>query len=453
MKRCPTCKMDFADAAKFCKLCGGAVIESVSAPLVAPARCPSCNTEALPDSKFCERCAFDFQQTPAVTVSPVVQPTIAAAPSGERTMQIETPAIINVPSVNTPASGVHSLDASCRICGATVKAGLRFCETCGAAVNVFDEAYSPVKRNLMPVLGAVAALLLVGLIVVVGVAVYRNASGDGGADSTRATAAPEISLEQRLEDAIARNNIISPPGANAREFYQQFRESGAPPSVLARFERRLMPLLTTRPQQMLDALATVPGPRDASPEEWEEAHRMLAWASEMRPDDRALAARAGYCAGRAAYLRDMTDQALESWRRAMEQDESWALPANGIGLIYNERREYATARQYLQTAINRDPSWAVPYNNYGTSYYYERNYDEAERYYRQAVERAPEWPRPHAWLGEIAMQREDYYNAVRELETALSLNETNPEARNFDPARIRVRLETARQRLAQPTYP
>jgi tetratricopeptide (TPR) repeat protein len=250
------------------------------------------------------------------------------------------------------------------------------------------------------------------------------------------------SAERKLEEAIENGNLLSPPGDNAYELYNQLKRDGASPHTLAGFNEKLLPLLTSRPQKVLYDFAT-PGSKEPTIAVWEDMSKRLSWASTIKPDDGRLAASASYCAGRIAYLNNRKDDALQLWNRAGDQDPSWAMPLNGVGLIYNERKDYSTARQYLYEAVRREPNWALPYNNLGTSFYYEKDYSQAELYYQKAVERAPRWARPHAWLGDIAMRQNYYDRAVEEFQLVLEFAQT--EATTLDLGQIRQRLEQARQ--------
>lgn len=281
------------------------------------------------------------------------------------------------------------------------------------------------KRLWMIIAGSVALVLLIGI------AVYML-SGN--------------SIENNLDEAITKNNVLTPPGANAYELYHQLKLEGASPSTLKKYDDKLLPMLTSRPQQLLTGFTNV-GSKEPTSAEWEEAAKLLAWANEMKPSDSSLAAKAAYCTGRVAYLANRKDDALESWKRASDLDRSWALPTNGVGLIYNERKDYSTARGYLLEATRRNPGWAVPYNNLGTSYFYEKDYDQAEYYYNQAVERDSLWARPHSWLGTIAMQKQDYSRAVQEFQRVLDSAATGTE--NIDTGRINQQLERARQLSGQ----
>ncbi len=254
-------------------------------------------------------------------------------------------------------------------------------------------------------------------------------------------------LAQKVERAIVRGDLLRPVGESAYDYYQQLRQSGMNDDVKARLSEKLLSAIS-RHSQMIADLA-VPGKPDATLGEWQDAQKLMNWASELRPNDSALAARANYASGRVAYLSDLKDDAIVYWKRAAERDATWAMPLNSVGLIHTERKNYPTARLFFLEAIRREPQLALPYNNLGTSYLLENNYSQAESYYRQAIELSPQWPRPHAWLGEIAMRRKDFDWAVREFEAALDLDPAGTSG--IDLNKIRQQLDQAR-RLAQEAY-
>jgi tetratricopeptide (TPR) repeat protein len=245
----------------------------------------------------------------------------------------------------------------------------------------------------------------------------------------------------KLEEAITKNNLLSPPGANAYELYHQLKTEGASREKLAQFESKILPLVTLRPEAMLHDLTT-PGGEEPRVEEWADAAKLLEWANEMRGNDQSLAARAAYCQGRVAYLNNRRSEALDIWQRAHDMDKSWAVPANSLGLMYNENKDYSTARTYLFQAIERASGWTIPYNNIGTSYYYENNFDQAAYYYEKAIEYDSKWARPHAWLGSIAMKQGDCNRAASEFEQVLSSNATGTE--KMDLGKIQQALDKAR---------
>lgn len=384
MKRCPNCDADLPDGYKFCDSCGAAFGQAAQLAEASPLVCQYCGTPYVEGTGFCKSCGK------------------SASPS------------------ELNQSGVPIAD-----CGSSVQPR---CEVPSEAARIIfpQESLRMWRRKGL----VVAALTLVGLL------------AGGGFVYWLSTGSPE----SKLNEAIAKGNLVKPTGESAYDFYQQLKRQGAGPYKLVQFNERLVPLLTTRPQQMLAGIAD-PAFKDPPPAEWEEAYKLMMWATDIRPNDGSLAARATYCAGRAAYLDGRKDEALNLWKGASERDRSWGMPANGIGLIYNERKDYAEACRFLYEAIRREPSWALPYNNLGSSFFYQKDYDQAQNYYLQAVQRAPQWPRPHAWLGDIAMIRKDYKRAVQEYETVLRLAQSGTS--NIDLNKIEQQLDRARQMSVQ----
>lgn len=250
-------------------------------------------------------------------------------------------------------------------------------------------------------------------------------------------------IERKLDDAIARGNLVKPVGASAYDYYHELKQRGVNPTVLAHYDDRLVPILSSAPKKMLDDFI-VPTNKEPELPEWQEAVKPMAWASEMKPNDNSLAARAKYIEGRAAFLTGQKDQALDTWKRASDLDKLWAVPPNSVAVIIIERKDYQTARAYLLDAIHRDDKWAVPYNNVGTTYFFEKNDAKAESYYRQAVQRAPNWPRPHAWLGDLAMRRQSYDQAAEEYQKVLDL--APPGTTTINLSDIKKRLDGAKKK-------
>ena len=361
----------------------------------------------------------------------------------------------------------NSPDQFCAKCGTKNAPGHTYCKRCGSplqptevahdtreiasdSVNIADggflkqdseTVYSPpipvtASSPSYPwksIAGVVGGLSAFGLILTV---ILWSAAGGN-------------SLEKKLDKAILAGNMFTPATENAHDLYLQLKNSGASEQKLRPYRERILPLLTTRPYQMIDEFM-VPGSDEVALSEWQEAARSLSWASELNPDDNRLRARSLYAEGRIAYLSKDENKAISIWSRAAEADHSWPLPINGIGLIYTGRRNYETARQYYQTAIQRDPNWAYPYNNMGTAYYMQKNYYEAKGFYQKAVQLAPRWARPHSWLGDIAMKERDYHTAISEFTLALDSNATG--TKNMDLEKIRRQLALAQQQAASSSF-
>jgi|GEM_PF-2313335 len=368
-----------------------------------------------------------------------------------------------------PAPQIH-VDAqpriTCSFCGTEGSAGHAFCKRCGTRLRAetsstrtsdatlppapaspyAHDATPPLQQpafqasevtsqnsGLQPktILAAVGGIAGLGILITIIAVVAGN-------NKTRA-------LEQRLDSAIARGQLLTPTTDNAHDLYNQLKDSGASQESLRSYREKLTPLLTNPFYQMMNSFV-VPGAEEPPLTDWQTAFNSLRWASELKPEDQGLLARAAYCEGRLAFLTKNEDRAIEVWTRAANADKSWALPVNGIGLIYTARKKYSTARTYYLDAVQRDPNWAPPYNNIGTSYYMEKNYSEAKGYYQKAAQLAPQWVRPHSWLGDIAMREEDYATAVKEFSLVFDPNATG--TKNMDFGKIQKQLDLARQRSA-----
>jgi Flp pilus assembly protein TadD len=250
-------------------------------------------------------------------------------------------------------------------------------------------------------------------------------------------------IEKKLDAAITRGELFKPEGESAYDLYHQLKKNGVDDKTLTPFENRLLPQLTTQPLKLISDFAV---PTNAEPvlSDWQTSLKLIQWAVEMRPDDNPLNAREKYIEGRIAFISNQKDQALDLWKKASDLDRTWAIPPNGIGVIYNEKKSFETARKYLFEAIRREASWAVPYNSIGTSYFFEKKYDDAWTYYMKAVERSPNWARPHAWLGDVAMRREDFVTAADEYQKALDLAQSGNTSLDLND--IKRRLDQAKKK-------
>lgn len=371
--------------------------------------CPNCGTAGNSTEQFCGRCGMAFGASGASDSTSVNSTVDLSAPENALSAGSAPP--------ETFGGGVENVAAS--------------------SIDPTSWTTSPAPARIPSPLSTAVKVLLTGiglvLLLVVVIAVSLNTVGSN-------------SVEKQLDNAITRGNLFAPPAQNAHDLYNQLKANGANEDTLRKYRDRLVPLLTNTPYQLIANLPTIGG-EEPTADRWDEAARNLDWAVELKPGDKKLAARAAYCQGRAAFVQKQTENALESWNRATTLDGSWALPVNGMGLIYQGRKDYRTSRSYFLRATNLDPNWAHPYENLGNNYFYEKDYSTAREYYQKALERAPDWAKPHWHLGQVAMQFNDYATAVSEFEAALS-----PSARGLkgnEAQLIQRELDRAQQKLSQ----
>lgn len=153
-------------------------------------------------------------------------------------------------------------------------------------------------------------------------------------------------IEKKLDGAITRSDLLKPEGESAYDFYHQLKKNGADTKTLAPFEDKLVPQLTKEPLKLISDFAV---PTNAEPvlSNWQNSLKAMQWAIEMRPNDNSLNAREKYIEGRIAFMSNQKDQALDLWKKASDLDGTWAMPPNGVGVIYNEKKSFETARQTL----------------------------------------------------------------------------------------------------------
>ncbi len=107
--KCPACKTENKDGAKFCAKCGGSL--SVTAtPAETSRACPGCGHACRTDAKFCPKCGRNFAATAA------------------------------------PAASTFAATEPCPHCAAPVKEGAKFCGKCGKAI-VRDQAASAAQAG------------------------------------------------------------------------------------------------------------------------------------------------------------------------------------------------------------------------------------------------------------------------------------------------------------------
>lgn len=419
MKTCPQCNSQFPDDYAFCMDDGTSLIESEQETIVqnripfagqtsslAPEMifvCPSCGLANRADSKFCKKCGTNFPPNFTNPPQPAqVQPFM-------------------FPSVQNPPQPQNSSEAQV------------FQPPQFTPPNTSGQTAAPYRaksnKNSFLIIGALLGAVIIG-------------AGLWFANQPNP-------LEAKLDKAITNNKLFEPAGDNAFEHYQNLKKEGVDEKVLKKFDDRIFPLLTTKPDEIIKTVVEI-GVTEKDLNEWQTALKMLEWAKEIRPAETQIAAKAAYCKGRVNYINDNKSAAIEEWKKAADLDKKWAVPVNGIGLIYNEQKNYEEAKKWLRQAIERDANWAIPYNNLGTAHYHRQQYDEAAKFYRKAVELAPRWARPHAWLGSIGEDTYDYQLCISEFEIVLSPDVVGASELKLD--KIRASKKKCEEALAMQNY-
>lgn len=85
-KKCTACNAENDDKAKFCRVCGAALVAttpSIAPPENAQKVCPSCQTHNKLGAKFCLGCGYKFADASAPVSSPLARPQPSGSPPAE----------------------------------------------------------------------------------------------------------------------------------------------------------------------------------------------------------------------------------------------------------------------------------------------------------------------------------------------------------------------------------
>jgi len=100
-----------------------------------------------------------------------------------------------------------------------------------------------------------------------------------------------------------------------------------------------------------------------------------------------------------AELRGDTEQAIEAYQKALENDDCNASVFHRLALLHDKSGDCATACELYQQALARAPDQAEVHCDLGYSYYIQGLWSEAEESLRRACELQPDLARAHNNLG------------------------------------------------------
>lgn len=222
------------------------VITTVAPPAIANnvVTCPNCRTEVNARYKFCNRCKHSLvgvrDATTAVGVSP------PSVPESKKTTLLADDVYQETPSLD--AARESSTDSF-------IKQPLAF----------INQLRTQKSNSTFFLAGGIGLTLLV---------VIALLASSGGSGSNSVTSTFGASTESKLQDAIARGNLIAPQGTSASDYYGQLKSEGASSATLSKYSEQVIPLLTATPYEMLNKFALV-GSDEPLQSEWDEAARNL----------------------------------------------------------------------------------------------------------------------------------------------------------------------------------
>ena len=161
---------------------------------------------------------------------------------------------------------------------------------------------------------------------------------------------------------------------------------------------------------------------------------------------------------RGAMLEKMKNfEGAEAEFRGIIKDE----PANAGALNYlgymladrNQRLE--EAQQLIIKALEIDPGNGAYLDSLGCVYYHQNHLEAAEEQLRNALDKMKDDPTVHDHLGDVLVKQGKVKEAIVQWQASLKSYEANQASQDVDPgdmAKVQVKLEDARVRVAQQTH-
>lgn len=157
-------------------------------------------------------------------------------------------------------------------------------------------------------------------------------------------------------------------------------------------------------------------------EQYDEALTLLNKANALWPNQAKIYFEMGY----ANEQLDNYEQAAEQFKKAISLYEDYPLAYKELGNVYFFQKEFKKALDFYQSYADKEP------NIKSATYYYRRGYcendldkiDDAITSLEKAIELDPEYTKAYTELGYAYYTKENYSQALTELNTGLGIEKT-----------------------------
>ncbi len=242
-----------------------------------------------------------------------------------------------------------------------------------------------------------------------------NVNNSGEAETVR-TFAKGLSFVILLasEDVAGIYNILY------RYLFDRRRDLGIPTSLLIDDEGSIVKIYQgpLDPEHVLADLDSVP--RNAE----ERVKRALPFSGTYYGGS---SQRNHFTYGVAFFQRGYLDQAVVSFRLAIQDNPEYADAYYNLGTLYMKKEMRAEARQSFERALQLRPDYPDALNNLGLLAAQEGHADEAISYFQRAVEKNPEYVIGLQNLGNLYREQGRWAESQRALERALYIAPEDPE--------------------------
>ncbi|MGH9783199.1 MAG: tetratricopeptide repeat protein, partial [Terriglobia bacterium] len=201
-----------------------------------------------------------------------------------------------------------------------------------------------------------------------------------------------------FERALDEGRLVSPPGENAWELYQQFEQLPVPATQKEDVQEELLIALATAGDRVLGAYRRGDAVIALNAANYEEGAQLFGRASELSPDDETLATKARFMQGRALVERRQFQQGIDVLRQVVMSDPDAAYPYNALGIAYMEQQRWNEAIQNFRAASERAEKWIYPRYNLSRVYAALTRYRDAEQELRTGIMLAGDLGLRYAYL-------------------------------------------------------
>jgi len=118
------------------------------------------------------------------------------------------------------------------------------------------------------------------------------------------------------------------------------------------------------------------------------------------------------------------EQAIESYKRAVELNPSAAGALVNLGTIYYRQRNYTEAERHYQLAVEVDTNYPLAHYNLGNLFDEQGDLVRAELHYTTALRLNPNYADAHFNLALLSERQGDFLKAVRHWKSYLRLDST-----------------------------
>jgi len=195
-----------------------------------------------------------------------------------------------------------------------------------------------------------------------------------------------LAARDPFERALDAGRLLSPPGENAWELYQRYRQLPVPESDKEAAQEDLLIALATAGDRVLGAYRRGEAVIPLNAANYEEGAQLFSRASELSPDDETLVLKAKFMQGRALVERRRFNEGIDLLRQAIAADPGTAYSYNALGIAYMEQQRWNEAIQNFRAASERAEKWVYPHYNLSRVYAGLSRYREAEQELRHGIE-------------------------------------------------------------------